>query len=116
VLLLTHYKNTCFFHPSNQPFKKDCFGGVTPFFLKTIFHRCYATKLHKSCFALNVLSPISRHDTAVSTVRQPVEIFLSWLNEKTTIQNAKKVRSEQGLLLHCFGKIAIALMALVFNY
>jgi hypothetical protein len=52
----------------------------------------------------------------VSTVRQPVEAFFSWLNEKTNIQNAKKVRSEQELLLLCFGKIAIALMALVFNY
>ncbi|MDR3188590.1 MAG: transposase, partial [Prevotellaceae bacterium] len=55
-------------------------------------------------------------NTAVSTVRQPVESFFNWLNEKTNIQNAKKVRSEQGLLLHCFGKIAVALMVLVFNY
>jgi hypothetical protein len=55
-------------------------------------------------------------DTAVSTIRQPIESFFNWLNEKTNIQRAQKVRSALGLLVHCLGKIAIALMAIVFNY
>ncbi len=49
---------------------------------------------------------------AVSTVRQPIESFFNWINEKTQIQNASKVRSHQGLLVHVFGKIAAACFAL----
>jgi hypothetical protein len=45
---------------------------------------------------------------AVSTVRQPVESFFNWLNEKTKIQKARKVRSTNGLAVHLFGKMAAA--------
>jgi hypothetical protein len=51
---------------------------------------------------------------AVSTVRQPIESFFNWLNEKTSIQRASKVRSTKGLLLHLFGKIAAAFIYLIF--
>jgi hypothetical protein len=51
---------------------------------------------------------------AVSKVRQPIESLLNWLIEKTDIQNAAKVRSTNGLLLHCFGKIALAMINFVF--
>lgn len=49
---------------------------------------------------------------AVSTVRQPVESLFNWINEKTQIQNASKVRSYEGLLVHVFGKLAAACFAL----
>lgn len=49
--------------------------------------------------------------TAVSKVRQPIESFFNWLNEKTEIQRASKVRATKGLLVHCFGKLAIALLS-----
>ena len=52
--------------------------------------------------------------TAVSKVRQPIESLFNWLIEKTNIQNASKVRSTNGLLLHCFGKIAVAAINWVF--
>ncbi len=52
--------------------------------------------------------------TAVSKVRQPIESFLNWLNEKTNIQRAMKVRSTNGLLVHIFGKLAIAFLYLIF--
>ena len=52
--------------------------------------------------------------TAVSKVRQPIESLFNWLIEKTNIQNASKVRSTNGLLLHCFGKIALAAINWVF--
>lgn len=45
---------------------------------------------------------------AVSAIRQPIESFFNWLNEKTQIQNASKVRSEAGLLVHVFGRFAAA--------
>jgi len=53
--------------------------------------------------------------TYVSSIRQPVESFFNWLIEKTQIQSASKVRSEKGLWLHCYGRIAAALIGLVFN-
>jgi len=51
---------------------------------------------------------------AVSKVRQPVESFFNWFNEKSNIQNASKVRSVNGLWLHCFGKLAIACLTFLF--
>jgi len=51
---------------------------------------------------------------AVSKVRQPVESFFNWLNEKTQIQNAQKVRATKGLAVHVFGKIAAAFIYLIF--
>ena len=47
--------------------------------------------------------------TAVSQVRQPIESFFNWVNEKTGIQIASKVRSYQGLMVHVFGRLAAAL-------
>jgi len=51
---------------------------------------------------------------AVSTIRQPVESFFNWINEKTKIQEAHKVRSTNGLAVHVFGKIAAAYIFLIF--
>lgn len=50
--------------------------------------------------------------TAVAKVRQPIESFFNWIQEKTAIQYASKVRSETGLKLHVFGKFAAAMMLL----
>ena len=47
--------------------------------------------------------------TAISQVRQPIESFFNWVNEKTGIQIASKVRSYQGLIVHVFGRLAAAL-------
>jgi hypothetical protein len=54
--------------------------------------------------------------TAVSKLRQPIESFFNWLNERTSIQRAGKVRSTPGLLIHAMGKIAIAFIYLIFKY
>ena len=51
---------------------------------------------------------------AVSKPRQPIESFFNWLNEKTEIQRAFKVRASKGLLVHTFGKLAIALLLFVY--
>lgn len=56
------------------------------------------------------------YSAAVSSVREPVEAFFSWLNDKTNIQRANKCRSTAGLLLHTIGKLAIAFIFLIFNY
>lgn len=54
------------------------------------------------------------YSAAVSSVREPVEAFFSWLNEKTNIQRANKCRSTAGLLMHTLGKLAIAFIFLIF--
>lgn len=53
--------------------------------------------------------------TAVSRIRQPIESLFNWLNEKTQMQNAAKVRSTQGLLVHIFGRLSAACYLLAFN-
>jgi len=55
------------------------------------------------------------YSTAVSRVRQPIESFFNWLNDRFHLQNASKVRSNPGLIIHIFGKIAAALALWVFN-
>jgi hypothetical protein len=50
--------------------------------------------------------------TWISSIRQPIESLFNWLQEKTKIQNASKVRSSSGLLVHIFGRIAACLILL----
>jgi hypothetical protein len=52
----------------------------------------------------------------ISRFRQPIESLFNWIDEKTNIQTASKVRSTDGLMLHCFGKLAVAFFLLIFNY
>ena len=54
------------------------------------------------------------YSTAVSRVRQPVEAIFNWLIQKADIQNASKVRSTNGLLVHAFGKLAAAFLNFAF--
>lgn len=53
--------------------------------------------------------------TSVSRVRQPIESLFNWIQEKTDIETASKVRSYQGLMVHIFGRLAAAMFMLVFN-
>ena len=46
--------------------------------------------------------------SAVSSIRQPIESLFNWIEEKTKIQVASKVRSYEGLMVHIFGKISVA--------
>src|ERR1700722_3034014 len=50
--------------------------------------------------------------SAISSVRQPIECIFSWIEEKTKIQVASKVRSYEGLMVHIFGKLAAAFILL----
>ncbi len=53
---------------------------------------------------------------AISCVRQPIESLFNWIEEKTKIQVASKVRSYEGLMVHIFGKIAVALFLLQLKF
>lgn len=57
-----------------------------------------------------------RFNKTVSSIRQPIECFFKWLIDKTDIQRASKVRSTEGLLIHCLGKLTFALLLLNFYY
>ena len=48
----------------------------------------------------------------VSAMRQPLESLFNWLIQKTDLQNAARVRSSQGLKVHCYGKLAVACLLL----
>lgn len=50
----------------------------------------------------------------VSAIRQPLESLFNWLIQKTDLQNASTVRSDQGLKVHCYGKLAVACLLLTF--
>lgn len=52
----------------------------------------------------------------ISKFRQPIESLFNWIDEKTQIQAASKVRSADGLMIHCWGKLAVAFFLLIFNY
>ncbi len=52
--------------------------------------------------------------TAVSRVRQPIESLFNWINEKTGIEVASKVRSTKGLMVHVYGRLAAAMFMLAF--
>lgn len=52
----------------------------------------------------------------VSSFRQPIESFFKWLIDKTDIQRASSVRSTEGLIIHCLGKLTFALFLLNFYY
>ena len=52
-------------------------------------------------------------NTSVAKIRQPIEALFSWLNQKTGLQNASIVRSEKGLKIHVFARIAAALFQLI---
>lgn len=87
----------------------------------------YGDKAYNDCFVngeknFTLFTPIKKEkgqkfleaadqlfSTAVSRVRQPIESFFNWIEDKTGIQIASKVRSYQGLMVHVFGKIAAAL-------
>lgn len=50
----------------------------------------------------------------VSRTRQPIESLFGWIQDKTGIQTACKVRSYNGLIVHIFGRLAAACFLLAF--
>nr|WP_258005242.1 transposase [Salinibacter ruber] len=55
------------------------------------------------------------YSEATGRMRQPIESLFSWIDEKTGIQQASRVRSYQGLLVHVFGRLAAAMLILALN-
>ena len=55
------------------------------------------------------------YNRIISKLRQPIESLFNWLIDKTDIQRASRVRSTEGLMIHCWGKLTVAAYLLVFN-
>jgi hypothetical protein len=55
-----------------------------------------------------------KYNKMVSKIRQPIESFFKWLIDKTDIQRASQIRSTEGLIIHCLGKLTFALLLLNF--
>ena len=55
----------------------------------------------------NIALKSSNHlmNSVVSSIRQPIESFFGWLQEKTNIEHASKVRSANGLLSFIFARL-----------
>jgi len=51
----------------------------------------------------------------VSAMRQPAESLFHWLLQRTNLQDASQVRSANGLLTHCYGKLTAAFYLLLLN-
>ena len=51
----------------------------------------------------------------VSAMRQPIESFFNWLIQRAGLQDASRVRSTKGLLVHCYGKLTVCCFRLLFN-
>jgi hypothetical protein len=51
----------------------------------------------------------------VSGMRQPIESLFNWLIQRSGLQDASRVRSTNGLLVHCYGKLTVCCFRLLFN-
>jgi hypothetical protein len=89
---------------------EDYFKPREQYLQLNLFTPVKAVKDTPECLKQRDFAANNLFSTAVSKVRQPIESFFNWLIEKSNIQNASKVRSNNGLWLHCFGKLAIALL------
>jgi hypothetical protein len=50
----------------------------------------------------------------VSAMRQPIESLFNWLIQRAGLQEASRVRSTDGLLIHCYGKLTVCCYLLLF--
>lgn len=52
------------------------------------------------------------YSTYVSRMRQPIESLFSWLADQVGLQDSSKIRSQKGIWLHGFGRLAAGLYIL----
>jgi len=101
-------------------------SGINLFGDKAYTDKAFKTTLKEK--QIQLLTPIKKpkkqklsdmhkqYNKTISSVRQPIESFFKWLIDKTDIQRASQVRSTEGLLIHCLGKLTFALFLLNFYY
>ncbi len=75
-------------------------------------HLCTPVKQGKG--QADILLTDNVYSRRVSQRRQPIESLFNWIEQKTGIEVASKVRSFEGLLVHVFGRLAAAMWLLAF--
>jgi hypothetical protein len=98
--------------PENTAYADNAYEYLKPIALAQGIELLTPVKREKGQLYLDVFDQWL--STAVSQVRQPIESLFSWINEKTGMQKASKVRSSSGLLVHVFGRLTAAMFMLVF--
>jgi IS5 family transposase len=92
------FADKAYFHHETEQACKEC-----GWFLVAAYKR------HRHESESNVPTLYNRF---VSAMRQPLESLFGWIIQKTDLQNASRVRSTQGLKVHCYGKLAVACLLL----
>lgn len=113
---MTIFKNECMPYLSGKTVLADKIYVCLSFFNESSFKVLTPHKKIKAgAKVLKQRDKTARglYSQTVSKVRQPIESLLNWLNKKIEIQRASKVRATKGLLVHTFGKLAIALLTFV---
>lgn len=101
-------------------------AGINLFADKAYADAHFKTELERR--SIKLLTPLKKPKKAdlsaaqkqfnktISSFRQPIESLFKWLIDKTDIQTASQVRSTDGLIIHCLGKLTFALFLLNFYY
>ena len=101
-------------------------AGITLFADKAYADATFKTELESR--RIKLLTPLKKpkkqdfsaeqkqFNKTISSFRQPIESFFKWLIDKTAIQRASQIRSTEGLLIHCLGKLTFALFLMSFYY
>jgi len=79
--------------------------------------------------SINVITPIKKKkgqkqltlfqnasNSIHSSIRQPIDTLFGWIQKKTNIQNASKVRSQNGLFYHVCVKMTAALIFMIAEF
>jgi hypothetical protein len=116
----SHHDSKAFLEQSIKVPETSLFGDLaypTPEIIKNLKEQ--NTKLitpQKKPKGEELIAAEKYYNRLVRSLRQPIESLFNWINEKTQIQKASKVRSTDALMLHCWGKLAVAFFLLVFYY
>ena len=106
---LTAFKRECMPHLNGKTILGDKIYSDSTFFNDAcstkMFTPCKKVKGEAEIITQREKATRDLFSTAVSKVRQPIESFFNWLNEKTEIQRASKVRATKGVLVHVFWKV-----------
>jgi len=116
----SHHDSKAFIEQQPELHATELFGDLAYPTPEIVAHlQAQQTRLitpHKKTKGVDLTADEKYYNRLVRSMRQPVESLFNWIQEKTQIQRASKVRSTDALLVHCWGKLAVALFLLVFYY
>jgi hypothetical protein len=116
----SHHDSKAFIGQSPEVPETNLFGDLAYPTPEIIAHlkeqRTQLITPHKKPKGADLTPEEKYYNRLVRKFRQPIESLFNWIQEKTQIQRASKVPSTDALLVHCWGKLAVAFFLLVFYY